>query len=59
MVVPVLDEITSMIHLRKDTARQFSSHPVARLCLPARPAAATMTTPVIVAKPMCFLEGAA
>ncbi len=47
-----------MIHLRKDTARQFGGHPVARLCLPPRPAAATMTTPVIVAKATRFMEGA-
>lgn len=48
-----------MIHLRKDTTGQFDSHPVARLCLPARPATATITTAVIVAKAMRFLEGAA
>jgi hypothetical protein len=46
-----------MIHLRKDTARQFSGHHVAKPRARAH-IAATMITYVIVAKAMRFVEGA-
>jgi hypothetical protein len=47
-----------MIHLGKDIARQFNGYHVPKPWACARIATTTMTLHVIVAKAMCFLEGA-
>jgi len=56
MVVFVFDEIKSMIHLGTSAVRHFRGHDVAGWNDGARIAVATS---VIVARAMCFLEGAA
>lgn len=52
------DEIMNMVHLGKSAARQFTGHRVIRPQFCARIAVTAMTKPVIVAKAMCFVEGA-
>jgi len=47
-----------MIHLGKNTARQFTGHHVTRSQACAHIAVTSMTTRVIVAKALCFVEGA-
>lgn len=48
----------NMVHLGKSAARQFTGHRVIRPQFCARIAVTAMTKPVIVAKAMCFVEGA-
>ncbi len=47
-----------MIHLGKNMARQFTGHRVTRPQACAHIAVTTMTIRVIVAKALCFVEGA-
>lgn len=47
-----------MILLGNNTARQFTGHHVTKPWARAHIASTTMTTCVIVAKAMCFMEGA-
>jgi hypothetical protein len=47
-----------MIQLGNNTARQFARHHVTKPWARAHVAVTTMTTYVIVAKAMCFVEGA-
>lgn len=47
-----------MVHLGKNTARRFTGHHVTRPQACAPIAVASMTIRVIVAKALCFVEGA-
>lgn len=47
-----------MVHLGKNTARRFAGHYVTRPQVCTLIAVASMTIRVIVAKALCFVEGA-